>query len=64
MLLTGVVCHATLVEAKGVIPNLAQEWAGSLAGLLLQRQEDFAQLAPIEPVKVRLGFIHDVYCVI
>mmetsp|Transcript_25187 Transcript_25187/g.42494 ORF Transcript_25187/g.42494 Transcript_25187/m.42494 type:complete len:544 (+) Transcript_25187:81-1712(+) len=47
-----VVCKATMLESKGLLPNLSQEWAGSLAGLLQQVEEDFSLLETIEPVKV------------
>lgn len=46
----GVVCQGSLLEAKGVLPNLAAEWAGSLAGLLAVK--DYQEVAPSEPVVV------------
>jgi calcyphosin len=30
----GIVCQASLLEAKGVLPNLCEEWAGAILGML------------------------------
>lgn len=53
------VCQASLLEANAVVAALAGEWAGALAGLLLQ---DFAGLQPQEPVEVCVGHKLATYC--
>ena len=49
-IIPGVVCQASKLEANGVIPNLAEEWATAMAGLLAVH--DYSEVKIIDPVEV------------
>jgi Ca2+-binding EF-hand superfamily protein len=49
-IIPGVVCQSSKLEANGVIPNLAEEWATAMAGLLAVI--DYSHEAVIESVEV------------
>jgi hypothetical protein len=47
----GIVCQASLLEAKGVLPNLCAEWAGAILGMLnISSDRNFGKVpAPAVP---------------